>query len=137
MFISAAEAKWGFDGIFEGSPVGFLHDYLVAKRAAEDEVCCFSSCIYLVQSILPVLCVFPVSTVKALRTGQDSVLLRQVDSRQETQEEQNWQDTTARCACVACHLPGHLSVLLCLSEAFYFFLENRKHPSLLLASGAP
>ena len=38
MFISAAEAKWGFDGIFEGSPVGFLHDYLVAKRAAEDEV---------------------------------------------------------------------------------------------------
>ncbi|CAN0397837.1 unnamed protein product, partial [Ectocarpus sp. 13 AM-2016] len=38
VFISAAEAKWGFDGIFEGSPVGFLHDYLVAKRAVEDEV---------------------------------------------------------------------------------------------------
>eukprot|EP00903_Cladosiphon_okamuranus_P016349 g15077.t1 len=38
VFISAAEAKWGFDGIFEGSPVGFLHDYLVAKRAAEEEL---------------------------------------------------------------------------------------------------
>ncbi|CAB1115868.1 unnamed protein product [Ectocarpus sp. CCAP 1310/34] len=38
VFISAAEAKWGFDGIFEGSPVGFLHDYLVAKRAVEDEL---------------------------------------------------------------------------------------------------
>ncbi|CAN0369998.1 unnamed protein product [Hapterophycus canaliculatus] len=38
VFISAAEAKWGFDSIFEGTPVGFLRDYLVAKRAVEDEV---------------------------------------------------------------------------------------------------
>ena len=38
VFISAAEAKWGFDGAFEGTPVAFLHDYLVAKRAVENEV---------------------------------------------------------------------------------------------------
>ena len=38
MFVSAAEAKWGFDGAFEGTPVSWLHDYLVAKRAVENEV---------------------------------------------------------------------------------------------------
>ncbi|CAM9801463.1 unnamed protein product [Laminaria digitata] len=38
VFISAAEAKWGFDGAFEGTPVEFLHDYLVAKRAVEGEL---------------------------------------------------------------------------------------------------
>lgn len=38
IFISAAEAKWTFDGVFRGTPVGWLHEYLIAKRAAEDEV---------------------------------------------------------------------------------------------------
>lgn len=38
VFVSAAEAKWDFDSIFEGTPVGWLHDYLIAKRAVEDEV---------------------------------------------------------------------------------------------------
>jgi len=38
VFISAAEAKWTFDSVFKGTPVAWLHDYLVAKRAVEDEV---------------------------------------------------------------------------------------------------
>lgn len=38
VFISAAEARWTFDGVFEGTPVGWLHDYLIAKRAVEDEL---------------------------------------------------------------------------------------------------
>ncbi|CAM9399741.1 unnamed protein product [Ascophyllum nodosum] len=38
VFISAAEAKWSFDGVFAETPVAWLHDYLVAKRAAEDEL---------------------------------------------------------------------------------------------------
>lgn len=39
MFVSAAEARWDFDDMFKGTPVGWMHDYLVAKRTAEDEVC--------------------------------------------------------------------------------------------------
>mmetsp|Transcript_6838 Transcript_6838/g.9016 ORF Transcript_6838/g.9016 Transcript_6838/m.9016 type:complete len:284 (-) Transcript_6838:212-1063(-) len=38
LFVSAAEAKWGFDQLFEGTPAEFLRRYLIAKRAVEDEL---------------------------------------------------------------------------------------------------
>lgn len=34
-FVSAAEARWDFDDKFVGSPVEWLHRYLVAKRSVE------------------------------------------------------------------------------------------------------
>lgn len=37
-FISAAEAGWTFDNMFQGTPAEWLHRYLVAKRAVEDEL---------------------------------------------------------------------------------------------------
>ncbi|CAN0093863.1 unnamed protein product, partial [Discosporangium mesarthrocarpum] len=38
VFISAAEARWDFDDVFHGTPLRWLNDYLIAKRAVEDEV---------------------------------------------------------------------------------------------------
>ncbi|CAM9793965.1 unnamed protein product [Phaeothamnion confervicola] len=38
VFVSAAEARWTFDGAFVGTPVEWLHAYLVAKRAVEDKL---------------------------------------------------------------------------------------------------
>ena len=34
-FVSAAEARWDFDDKFVGTPVEWLHKYLIAKRAVE------------------------------------------------------------------------------------------------------
>jgi hypothetical protein len=38
VFISAAEAAWTFDASFTGTPLAFLHRYLVAKRAVEQRL---------------------------------------------------------------------------------------------------
>ncbi len=35
-FVSAAEARWTFDGAFQGTPLEWLRRYLIAKRAVED-----------------------------------------------------------------------------------------------------
>jgi len=37
-FVSAAEARWTFDGAFKGTPVEWLHRYLIAKRAVESDL---------------------------------------------------------------------------------------------------
>ncbi|KAG5178881.1 hypothetical protein JKP88DRAFT_328170 [Tribonema minus] len=38
VFVSAAEAAWTKDALFEGTPLAFLRRYLVAKRAAEERL---------------------------------------------------------------------------------------------------